>query len=74
MSFNTNDNPLLVAPRPVRITSGYHAIVSRSHHAHDRVRIGDSNSMDDFKLALFSDPSSDKDQLSPRSSPRYALN
>ncbi|RDB21309.1 hypothetical protein Hypma_011457 [Hypsizygus marmoreus] len=72
MNFNTNDHPVLVAPRPVRITSGYHTIVSRSHNGHERVRISDNNSIDDLKVALFSD-SSDKDQVSPRSSPRAGL-
>ncbi|KAF5387073.1 hypothetical protein D9615_001645 [Tricholomella constricta] len=73
MSFTTNDHPVLVAPRPVRLSSAYHAIVTKAHSGHDRVKVGDTNSIDDFKLALFSDSSSDKDQVSPRSSPRSGL-
>lgn len=65
MNFHANDHPVLVAPRPVRLTSGHHAIITRSHH-----RISDSNGLDDFKVSLFSDSSSDKDLASPRSSPR----
>ncbi|KAG6832686.1 hypothetical protein H0H92_012258 [Tricholoma furcatifolium] len=65
--------PLLVAPRPVRLASAYHAIINKAHSAHDRVRIADTNSLDDFKLALFADSSADKDSLSPRSSPRSGL-
>ncbi|KAF9458661.1 hypothetical protein BDZ94DRAFT_1325368 [Collybia nuda] len=71
MNFHANDHPVLVAPRPVRLTSGHHAIITRSHH--ERVRINDSNGLDDFKVSLFSDSSSDKDLASPRSSPRSGL-
>ncbi|KAF8078098.1 hypothetical protein FPV67DRAFT_1464136 [Lyophyllum atratum] len=73
MNFSTNDYPILVAPRPVRLSSAYHAIASRAHAGHDRVRISEANTIDDFKAALFSDSSSDKDQVSPRSSPRSGL-
>jgi len=71
MNFHANDSPTLVAPRPVRLNSGQHAIFTRSYH--DRVRVTDSNGLDDFKVALFSDSSSDKDTASPRSSPRSGL-
>ncbi|KAG6845225.1 hypothetical protein H0H87_012217 [Tephrocybe sp. NHM501043] len=71
MSFSS-DYPLLVAPRPVRITSAYHSIANRAHSNHDRLRIPDNSPLDDFKLTLFSDPS-DKDPVSPRASPRSGL-
>lgn len=71
MNLTTNDNPLLVAPRPVRLTTGHHAVFGRPltprfastplDHL-DRARISDS---EDLKLAF-----SDKDLTSPRSSPR----
>ena len=68
MSFSTNDYPVLVAPRPVRLASGQHTVYNRPYH--DRARITDSSSIDDFKVALFSDIPPDKDLSSPRSSPR----
>ncbi|KAG6854924.1 hypothetical protein C0991_009747 [Blastosporella zonata] len=70
MSFS--DYPLVVAPRPVRLTSAYHAIVNRAHTTHECIRIAETNPLDDFKLALFADPS-DKDPTSPRASPRSPL-
>ncbi|GLB35094.1 hypothetical protein LshimejAT787_0206590 [Lyophyllum shimeji] len=73
MSITSNDHPTLVAPRPVRLPSAYHALVSRAHSGHDRIKISETNSFDDLKVALFSDSSSDKDQASPRSSPRCGL-
>jgi len=71
MSFSANDYPVLVAPRPVRLASGQHTAYNRP--GHDRARITESSSIDDFKVALFSDTPSDKDLSSPRSSPRSGL-
>ncbi|KAG5342227.1 hypothetical protein C0989_004539 [Termitomyces sp. Mn162] len=66
-----SDQPLLVAPRPVRLGG---VVVGRTHahSAHDRL-LTNASPLDDFKLTLFSDSSSDKDSLSPRSSPRSGL-
>jgi len=67
-----NDLPLLVAPRPVRITSS--SFFTRSRHvtvpSDDKQRFLDADH-DDLKLSFFSD---DKDIISsPRASPRSAL-
>lgn len=66
-----NDLPLLVAPRPVRITSS--SFFARSRHvtvpSDDRQRFLDADH-DDIKLSFFSD---DKDISSPRASPRYIM-
>ncbi|KAF8226881.1 hypothetical protein L208DRAFT_1424918 [Tricholoma matsutake] len=71
MSFSANEYPVLVAPRPVRLASGQYTTYNRPHH--ERARIVDTSSIDDFKVALFSDSPPDKDLSSPRSSPRSAL-
>ncbi|KAF8919674.1 hypothetical protein CPB85DRAFT_1277655 [Mucidula mucida] len=70
MNFSSNDNPVLVAPRPVRLTSPF---ASRAHSIRF-VSAPEANAQDDFKLAgLFPDSASDKDTGSPRSSPRATL-
>jgi len=78
MTLTVNDNPLLVAPRPVRLATPLFArshpvrLVSASDHM-ERLRIADSNSdVDDHKVGLYLDPS-EKDVASPRSSPRSGL-
>lgn len=82
MNFNANDNPLLVAPRPVRITSAphTHTMLSRAHPVRlvtapadhfERVKITDDSDMDDLTVGVYdSSSASDKDLASPRASPR----
>ncbi|KAG1879288.1 hypothetical protein C8R48DRAFT_227796 [Suillus tomentosus] len=74
MNFNVNDNPLLVAPRPVRITTH----LARSTHFKlvtsqvDHVKLSeDTENVDEHKQPIRVDSvSSDKDLSSPRASPR----
>ncbi|KAI0748013.1 hypothetical protein C8Q80DRAFT_1169598 [Daedaleopsis nitida] len=83
MTFNSNDNLVLVAPRPVRIAGGatpfaFHspiahrprsraAILSAATDAFDRLRLVD----DHHDQQDFKSPDfSDKESLSPRASPR----
>ena len=84
MSFNSSDNLVLVAPRPVRLAAGaapfsYHspiahrprsraALLSAAADAFDRLRLVDDNS--DHQDFRPADLS-DKEPLSPRASPRY---
>jgi len=77
MNFNVNDNPLLVAPRPVRITTH----LARSTHFKlvtsqvDHVKLSeDTENVDEHKQPIRVDSvSSDKDLSSPRASPRSSL-
>ncbi|KAG1759023.1 hypothetical protein EDD22DRAFT_849547 [Suillus occidentalis] len=78
MNFNVNDNPLLVAPRPVRITPH----LARSTHFKlvasqvDHVKLSeDTENIDEYKqpTRIDSSVSSDKDLSSPRASPRSSL-
>ncbi|KAG2133850.1 hypothetical protein BD769DRAFT_1353808 [Suillus cothurnatus] len=78
MNFNVNDSPLLVAPRPVRITPH----LARSTHLKlvapqvDHVKLSeDTENIDEFKQPTHVDSSisSDKDLSSPRASPRSSL-
>ncbi|KAG2360856.1 hypothetical protein BDR07DRAFT_1451834 [Suillus spraguei] len=78
MNLNVNDNPLLVAPRPVRITP--HS--ARSTHFKlvasqvDHVKLSeDIENIDEYKqpTRIDSSVSSDKDLSSPRASPRSSL-
>ncbi|KAH7909719.1 hypothetical protein BJ138DRAFT_1089047 [Hygrophoropsis aurantiaca] len=82
MNFNLNDNPVLVAPRPVRITSAYPhfarsaqlKLVAASADQTERVKLHSRNeNSEDYKHSAFLDSSSDKDLSSPRSSPRSTL-
>lgn len=75
MNFNVNDNPLLVAPRPVRITPH----LARSTHFKlvasqvDHVKLSeDTENIEEYKqpARIDSSVSSDKDLSSPRASPR----
>lgn len=82
MNFTQNDNPLLVAPRPVRLTSAHMfartqpvRLVSAPTDQFERVKITDDDGIDDLKVGLFCDSTtgssmSDKDLASPRASPR----
>lgn len=74
-----NDNPVLIAPRPVRVISG---LVTRPHPVRfvsapveqfDRVKITDESDIDDLKLGVFTDSTSDRDLSSPRASSRSSL-
>jgi len=78
MNFNVNDSPLLVAPRPVRITSAYPHFTRSTHfklvapvEQSDHVKLSDdTENIDENKQPTRVDSvSSDKD-LSPRASPR----
>ena len=80
MNFNSNDNLVLVAPRPVRLASGpapfpFHApvahrprsraaLLSAAADAFDRLKLVEDHPNQQAEL-------SDKDSLSPRASPRY---
>ena len=84
MNFNANDNLVLVAPRPVRIASGaapypFHspiatrplsraALLSAAADAFDRLRLVDE--LPDHHEQKQSELS-EKENLSPRASPRY---
>lgn len=84
MSFTSNDNLVLVAPRPVRLASGaapfpFHSPVA--HRPRSRAAIL-SAATDAFDRLMLADDSGDqhehrapelseKDRLSPRTSPRY---
>jgi hypothetical protein len=61
MAATASDRPLLVAPRPVRISSAF-----------ARVKVADANELEDLKIGL-SPPISDKDLASPRTSSRSSL-
>jgi hypothetical protein len=81
MSFNSNDNLVLVAPRPVRLASGYpsfspvlsarasaaafRVLSAAPSDAFERLRLADDGQ--DTKDNHVSQP----DSASPRSSPRY---
>ncbi|KAG0705359.1 hypothetical protein DFH29DRAFT_800351 [Suillus ampliporus] len=81
MNFNVNDNPLLVAPRPVRITSAYPHFARSTHFKLvtsqvDHVKLSDdTENIDEHKqpTRVDSSLSSDKDPSSPRASPRSTL-
>ncbi|KAJ7724073.1 hypothetical protein DFH07DRAFT_783373 [Mycena maculata] len=72
MPFTANENPVLVAPRPVRLNTlltGRSRMLSAPDHL-ERVRFSDENSdIEDRKIF----ESSDKDTPSQRSSPRSGL-
>jgi hypothetical protein len=74
-----NDNPALVAPRPVRVISG---LITRPHPVRfvsaptdpfERAKITDESGIDDLKVGVFTDSTSDRDLSSPRASSRYVL-
>jgi len=75
MNFSTNDNPFLVAPRPVRVTP-VHPLVPRSAHlrlssvAHDtdHLVIQEDNENIETPPRI---PSTDKEPCSSRASPLY---
>ncbi|KAF8136106.1 hypothetical protein EV363DRAFT_1428566 [Boletus edulis] len=70
MNFNVNDNPLLVAPRPVRLTAAYPRSLKIAPSPHD-----DAENVDEIKFTssrLHSIQPLDKDS-SPRASPRSSL-
>jgi len=82
MNLNVNDNPLLVAPRPVRVTSAYphfarptrSRLVASPVEQSDHVKLSDdTENIDEHKQPARADSSvsSDKDLPSPRASPRY---
>jgi len=84
MNLNVNDNPLLVAPRPVRVTSAYPHFARSTHfklvaspvELSDHVKLSDdTENIDDHKQPprVDSSLSSDKDIPSPRASPRSTL-
>ncbi|KAI8998740.1 hypothetical protein BD414DRAFT_131958 [Trametes punicea] len=86
MSFNSNDNLVLVAPRPVRLAAGaapfaFHSAPVASHRPRSRAALL-SAATDAFDRLMLAEESSDqqqhsvaelsdKDNLSPRASPRY---
>ncbi|KIJ60666.1 hypothetical protein HYDPIDRAFT_189931 [Hydnomerulius pinastri MD-312] len=83
MNFNVNDNPVLIAPRPVRVASTYPHF-ARSAHLRliaapidsERVKISEENeNIDELKhpSRIHSSASSDKESHSPRASPRSNL-
>lgn len=82
MNINVNDNPLLVAPRPVRVTSAYPHFARPTHfklvaspvEQSDHIKLSDdTENIDEHKqpARVDSSVSSDKDLPSPRASPRY---
>jgi len=84
MNLNVNDNPLLVAPRPVRVTSAYPHFARPTHfklvaspvEQSDRVKLSDdTENIDEHKQPVRPDSSvsSDKDLPSARASPRSSL-
>ncbi|CDO70790.1 hypothetical protein BN946_scf184798.g105 [Trametes cinnabarina] len=85
MSYNTNDNLVLVAPRPVRLAAGaapfaFHsspvshrprsraALLSAATDAFDRLMLAEDSA--DQPQHSVAELSSEKDTLSPRTSPR----
>ncbi|KAH7889899.1 hypothetical protein F5I97DRAFT_1934709 [Phlebopus sp. FC_14] len=82
MNFNVNDNPLLVAPRPVRVAAVYPQF-GRSAHLKlvtvptdpERVKIPEeTENLDDHKYPpRLHSASSDRESYSPRMSPRSSL-
>lgn len=70
MPFTANDNPVLVAPRPVRLNTLFtrSRMVSAPDYL-ERVRFDENSEIDDRKISEFSD----KDIPSQRSSPRSVL-
>lgn len=71
MPFTSNDNPVLVAPRPVRLNSTFltrSRMVPGPDHL-DRLRLDENSEIDDRKIPEFSD----KDVPSQRSSPRLVF-
>lgn len=73
MSLNINDNPLLVAPRPVRLTAAYPHFTRSLRIAPPPDRPSDeAENIDDSKHAsrIQSVQPPDKDPSSPRASPR----
>ncbi|KAJ7349216.1 hypothetical protein DFH08DRAFT_864798 [Mycena albidolilacea] len=70
MPFTSNDNPVLVAPRPVRLNTFLtrSRMVPGPDHL-DRLRLDENSEIDDRKIPEFSD----KDVPSQRSSPRSGL-
>ncbi|KAF8840975.1 hypothetical protein BDN67DRAFT_996458 [Paxillus ammoniavirescens] len=83
MNFTVADNPVLVAPRPVRVTSAYPHF-ARSAHLKiapppvdpERAKLSeDTENIDDSRHSsrIHSAASSDKESYSPRASPRSSL-
>ncbi|KIL00656.1 hypothetical protein PAXRUDRAFT_821454 [Paxillus rubicundulus Ve08.2h10] len=83
MNFTVVDNPVLVAPRPVRVTSAYPQF-ARSAHLKiapppvdpERVKVSDeTENIDESRHSsrIHSAASSDKESYSPRPSPRSSL-
>ncbi|KAF8558451.1 hypothetical protein OG21DRAFT_1474902 [Imleria badia] len=74
MNLNVNDNPLLVAPRPVRLTAAYPHF-TRSLKIVPSPHADDAENIDDPKLPtrIVSVQPPDKDLSSPRASPRSSL-
>jgi hypothetical protein len=81
MNLNVNDNPLLVAPRPIRVTSAYPHFARSTHfklvaspvEQSDLKLSEDTENIDEHRqpTRVDSSVSSDKDLPSPRASPRY---
>jgi hypothetical protein len=79
MNFNVNDNPLLVAPQPVRVT-GAHPHFTRSTRfklvaspveQSDHVKMSDDiENIDEHKQSPRVDSTISSDKDSPRASPR----
>ncbi|KAG6379110.1 hypothetical protein JVT61DRAFT_11547 [Boletus reticuloceps] len=67
MNFNVNDHPLLVAPRPVRLTAAYPRSLKIAPSPHD-----DAENVDEIKFTSSRITLVDKD-ASPRASPRSSL-
>lgn len=75
MNFSINDNPLLVAPRPVRVTPVHplaprpaHLRLSSVAHDADRLVIQEDNENVETPPRI---PSTDKEPCSSRASPLY---
>lgn len=70
MNFNANDNPVLVAPRPVRLMAAPHSFFSRSRLVSAPDNLERVGSMEDLKIGILDSSLSDRDQASPRASSR----
>ena len=63
MTFNANDQPILVAPRPVRLSSVF---VSRSHYGQDTLKVNEVGNINDFQLSLVAESTVDADNHGSR--------
>jgi hypothetical protein len=74
MNIAAGDRPLLVAPRPVRVSGGLLTLTPRTppEQISGRVKAVDGDEVEDRKFGLYADaPSvSDRDVGSPRASSR----